>query len=75
MNELKIFLFGFALWYAIQIADILVNLLTSYINIIVTKNNNKINEYTNDEQQMNAIGFRYDFDEDEYYFDDEDDCE
>lgn len=60
MNGIKIFLLGFGLWYVIQFADMLLNLLNSYINVIVAKNNNKISQLSELEQhQTNMIGFQY----------------
>lgn len=70
MNEIKIFLLGFGLWYIIQAFDMLLNLLNSYINVIIAKNNSKINELIEPEQQTNAIGFQPPL-EYEYYEDDE----
>ncbi len=69
MNGIKIFLLGFGLWYVIQFADMLLNLLNSYINVIVAKNNNKISQLSELEQhQTNMIGFQY---QPEEYYEDE----
>ena len=69
MNGIKICLLGFGLWYVIQFADMLLNLLNSYINVIVAKNNNKISQLSELEQhQTNMIGFQY---QPEEYYEDE----
>lgn len=44
MNELKIFLFGFALYYLISVADLLFQLFTSFVSIYISKCNVIINE-------------------------------
>lgn len=47
----------------------LLNLLNSYINVIVAKNNNKISQLSELEQhQTNMIGFQY---QPEEYYEDE----
>lgn len=61
MNELKIFLFGFALYYIISIADLLFQLLTSFVSIYISKCNVIINELSasNGEYDDNyRIGFQ-----------------
>ena len=69
MNEIKIFLLGFGLWYIIQIVDIIINIFNSYASVIVAKNNSKINKLVEPaEQQTNVIGFQY---QPEEYYDDE----
>lgn len=59
MHEVKIFLLGFGLWYIIQILDVIMNLLNSYASVIIAKNNSRINELVEPEQQTNVIGFQY----------------
>lgn len=69
MNEIRIFLLGFGLWYLIQVADIIINLLNSYASVTVSKNNTKINELSElDQQQTNVMGFQY---QPEEYYEDE----
>lgn len=67
MHEVKIFLLGFGLWYIIQAFDIIINLFNSYASVIVAKNNGKINELVEPEQQTNVMGFQYQ--PEEYYED------
>ncbi len=52
MNEIKIFLFGFILWYAIQILDLLMQLLSSYASLIIAKHQVTINQYQEEIQKM-----------------------
>lgn len=52
MHEIKVFLFGFILWYAIQILDLLMQLLSSYASLIITKHQVIINQYQEEIQKM-----------------------
>lgn len=78
MNVLKIFLFGFSLYYIITIADMIIQLLSSHVSILITKCNVRIAELAGDENQQDdpyRIGFQYEpiediyYDEDDYYED------
>lgn len=74
MNALKYFIFGFLAWYAIQIFDIIMNLINSYSAILVAKCQVKINELGVEGSIENpyAIGFRFEpQDDDEYEIDDD----
>ena len=52
MHEIKIFLFGFFLWYAIQISDLIIQLFSSYASTIITKHQVTINQYQEEIQEM-----------------------
>ena len=75
MDVLKIFLLGFLFVYAIQFLDLLLQLVSSYISILITKCNAKIVEISGENKVDDnyRIGFQYEPPEDYYY--DEDDEE
>lgn len=73
MDVLKIFLLGFLFVYAIQLLDLLLQLVSSYISILITKCNARIIEISGEDNVDDnyRIGFHYEPVEDYYY--DEDD--
>ena len=52
MHEIKIFLFGFILWYAIQILDLLMQLLSSYTSLIIAKHQVIISQHQEEIQEL-----------------------
>lgn len=68
MNELRLFILGFVFYYIINIAEILLQLITSYISIFISKCNVRINELGNADEVDDdyRIGFRCESEEDEY---------
>lgn len=73
MDGLKYFIFGFLAWYAIQIFDIIINLINSCSAILVAKCQVKINELGGDIEDKyddpHRIGFHIGSCEDEYEID------
>lgn len=61
MDVLKIFLLGLLFVYILQVFDLLLQLLTSYISILITKCNVKINELGGDDKVDDnyRVGFHY----------------
>lgn len=75
MNELKIFLFGFALYYLISVADLLFQLFTSFVSIYISKCNVIINELSASSGEYDdnyRIGFQIPDNMDEEFDDYED---
>ena len=69
MDVLKIFLIGFSLYYFIQLADLIMQLLSSYISILITKCNARIIEISGEDKVDDnyRVGFHYEPVEDYYY--------
>lgn len=76
MDVLKVFLMGFSLYYFIQFADLIMQLLSSYISILITKCNARIIEISGEDKVDDnyRIGFHYEpvedyYEEDDGYYD------
>ena len=66
MDVLKIFLFGFLFIYIVQVSDLILQLFSSYISILITKCNARIVEISGDNiaDDECRIGFVYEHPED-----------
>lgn len=72
MDEIKMFLLGFLLVYIIQCLDYIIQVIGSYVSLIVSKNQKKINDmFGEDGEQPQTIGFQYIPNITEEYYDDE----
>lgn len=72
MDVLKIFLFGFLFIYIVQVSDLILQLFSSYISILITKCNARITEISGENiaDDECRIGFIYEQLEDEDYYED-----
>lgn len=72
MDALKYFILGFIFVYVIQILDLLIQLLSGYISILITKCNVIINELSEGQVEQPdpyCIGFQVNSHEEEYEID------
>lgn len=72
MSTLKIFILGFLFMYVMQVLDILLQLFSSYISVLITKCNARISDISEGEIEDDEcrIGFIYEQLEDEDYYED-----